>query len=539
MPGKRPAGAICLRNVVLVCLAVVVVLSGGAYAVRSTGLMDGLFGSGGSDLSVYVVRPVDMSITVTEDGELKPKNSVQIKCEVEGQSTILSVVEESTQVKKGDLLIELASDAIKERLQSEEIEQSKLESAFEAAEQDLKITLDENESTIRKCEIDRDVADLELQRYLKGDYQRSLMQAKIAIKQTEMDIVRKKDELEKKRALAEKGFVTATQLDQLVFELEKAEDQLQQNNLQLSILEEYELPKNEKQKRSQLEQAIEELERQKQRATSREKQTRAKVEEQRKILAMRRERVERLRTQYEKCKIYAPVDGVVQYPTEHDMWRGGGNRVAAGEKVYESQTLLVLPDTSQMVVETRIHEADRHKVGEGLPCLVTVPAVPDHAFTGKISRIARFADTANRWLNPELKEHTTEILLDETDAPISPGDSAEIKILIEELSNVLAVPVQCVFSRGSADYVFVRRGGGDAEHVEVALGRTSERMVEIVGGLSEGDHVLMHVGEELLATLPSPSTAGVASGTPDLPAAANKSAGIQAGAAQAGKTSGG
>ncbi|RMF73269.1 MAG: efflux RND transporter periplasmic adaptor subunit, partial [Planctomycetota bacterium] len=108
----------------------------------------------------------------------------------------------------------------------------------------------------------------------------------------------------------------------------------------------------------------------------------------------------------------------------------------------------------------------------------------------------------NRWLNPELKEHTTEILLDETDAPVSPGDSAEVEILIDHLTDVLAVPVQCVYSRGPKNFVF-RRDGRTAEPVEVELGASNESFVEIASGLKPGDEVLMSADERLLAKLPA------------------------------------
>jgi cobalt-zinc-cadmium efflux system membrane fusion protein len=465
--------------------------------------MPGVFGPAATDVNTYVVKEVPLSITLSEDGELKPKNSVEIKCELEGQSTILEIAEESSTVKKGDLLVELASDAIKERLDSEEIQLRKIESALEAAEEALKLTQKENESKIKKCEIAVMVADLELQRYLEGDFKRALKAAEINIKQTRMDIKRKEDDLTKNNDLFERGFVTASKIDQLKFELEKAQMTLEQNLLQKEILLKYEKPKNKAQKESDVEQTIQELDREKQRAESRKKQALAKIEEQRALKDMRTTRVQRLKTQYDKCNIYAPVDGIVQYPAG-DNWRGN-NRIAPGEKVYEGQTLVVLPDTSQMLVTTRIHEADRHQVREGLPCLIKVPAVPDRSFTGRISRIAQFAETANRWLNPDLKEHMTEVLLDETDAPISPGDSAEIKILIDEIDAALAVPVQCIYARGSKTYVFVQRGRS-AEYVEIKMGRSSTSMVEIVDGLKAGDRVLMHAGNELVSTLPAPTS---------------------------------
>ena len=472
-------------------------------ASRSSGTLGRVLGRAGSGNSVYVVKPVDLSITLTEDGELKPKNSVDVKCEVEGRATILWVVEESTRVKKGDRLVELADDEIEDRIRAKEMEFSRIRSGLEAATEELEITKSENASKHKKAKIDLEIARLELEKYMKGDFEKALLAVEIAIKQTELDITRIEEDLRKNQDLMERGFVMKSKVDLLEIALEKAEMTRDQNERSKKILLTYELTKNEKQKTSAVERAGEELDREKKRARSRERQAEAKLEEQQKLLAMCEDDLQRLKEQRDRCKIFAPVDGVVQYPSGGHGWRDE-NRIIPGERVYEGQTMVVLPDTSQMVVQTRIHEADRHNVTEGLECIVTVPAVPGRTFTGRVSKIARYADSANRWLNPELKEHTTEILLDETDADLSPGDSAEIKILIDNVTNTLAVPVQCVFSRGSRSFVFGKRGGG-FEPVEIELGRSSTTMIEVVKGLSTGDEVLMHAEEELLAMLPAPS----------------------------------
>jgi HlyD family secretion protein len=319
-----------------------------------------------------------------------------------------------------------------------------------------------------------------------------------------MDIKQKQDEYTKNEELHKKGFVTKTKLEELAFALEKARMTLEKNKLEQQILEAYERPKNEKQKAAAVDQSREELERERQRSESRQKQAEARVEEQKALLAMKETRYNRLKDQLAKCRIIAPNDGVVQYGGgDQGMFRfGGGNRIAAGEKVFEGQTLMSLPDTSQMIVTTRIHEADRHKVHEGLTCWVRVPAVPDKQFKGTISKIATFADSANRWLNPQLKEHSAEILLDETDAPVSPGDSAEIEIMIEQVPDVLAIPVQSVFSRGDQRFVFARRGIS-WEPVAVKLGRSNSQLIEVTDGLAAGDRVLMHATDDLLAKLPA------------------------------------
>jgi len=476
-------------------------------ASSGAGWLDSWFGRGGSEAASYVVEPITFEVSLTESGELEPRESVNVKCEVEGMSTILFLIPESTPVKKGDLLVELASDTLVDRLEAEEIELKKIQADYKAAQGDLEIQRDQNESDIKKAEIDLRVAKLELEKYVEGDFPQKKESVQLDIKQTEMDIKRKDDELTKNKGLLEKKFVTKAKIEQLDFELQKARMLQEKHKRSMEILLDYEEPKLKMQKTSDVERAGEELARVKSRGKSREEQALAKVQQYEGLLAMRTSRFERMKLQLKNCKLYAPSDGIVQYPGGEGRHFSENDRIAEGQKVREGQTLIALPDTSQMIVTTRVHEADRHLMSPGLPCIVRVPAVPGQTFTGRIKSIGRFADSANRWLNPELKEHTTEVLLDEFDAPLSPGDSAEVKILIDTVEGVLAVPVQCVFARGRSNFVFVKRGG-EYKPVEVKLGRSNATLVEVTDGIQAGDKVRMYADDALLASLPVADTPG-------------------------------
>jgi RND family efflux transporter MFP subunit len=370
----------------------------------------------------------------------------------------------------------------------------------------LTITRSENASALKRAQIQLEVAELELTRYMEGEYDKSRTSIEIAIQQAEMDLNQKQVELEKSRKLLEKQFISQSEVDELEDAVEKAKMTVRLHKLERDILQNYELPKNKMQRESDVEQAREELDREKQRAVSRERQAEARVSDQEQTLAIRSRRFERLRGQLDKCEIHAPVDGIVQYGeagNRHRWW--SGQRIAVGERVHEGQTVITLPDTRKMMVSTRIHEADRHMVSEGLVCNVRIPAVPGRAFTGKLRQIAQFADSEDRWLNPDLKEHEAEILLDETDEHVSPGDTAHVEILIEQAAEVLAIPVQCVFARGPKRYAFVQRGGS-AEPVEIKVDRSSTTLIEVTDGLAAGDRVLMAPDEQMLARLPGVGT---------------------------------
>ncbi len=490
---SRFGGAV--RWAALLCVAAVALVAAARFGWLPAG-----WGQAADQRSLYRVQPVNLSITLTESGEIKPRESINIKCEIEGQATIVKVIPESTRVKKGDLLVELASDALTERLEQEQIELQGVQSRRQRAVEELEIQRDLSVSDTAKAQIDLEIAQLDLEKYLDGDFEQKRASNNIDIQQAELDLDRKKEELDKNKDLLERGFVTSAKIKQLVFEVTKAEMTLNRANLAQTTLLEYEVRMERMRRDSTLQRAIEELDRVKRQADSRVKQAEADVQQLESTLAMREGRVRRLQEQLAKCKIYAPADGIIQYQT--DQWGRDETRIADGAKVYEGQTLLVLPDTTRMLVSTRIHEGDRHRVSEGTACVVRVPAVPGKTFIGRVSKIAKFADSANRWINPELKEHATEILLDETDAPLSPGDSAEIELLIETVQNVLAVPVQAVHARGRRSFLFVQ-SGVSTDPVEVTLGRSTTTAVEVLNGIQTGDRILLHADERMIAELPA------------------------------------
>lgn len=495
---RRPRRWWAIGAVVVVVVALVAWLA----ISRKAGMT--LIPAGANRAMFYTVKPVDLHITLTEDGELKPAHSIELKDEVEGQTTIRFIVAESTRVKKGDLLVELASDKLTERIDSAEFEIKNLQDSLDTARTELNIERERSASEIEKAETALMLARTDKEKYVKGDYPKAKKAIEISIEETKLRLDRKEEELNKNEDLAERGFVTKAKIDQIKLEKRTLELELQQHELSMKILEEYERPMMEKRLDSATAQAESARKSTIARMESQVKKAKDKVKQLEDQLAMKHDKLARLKDQLAKCKIVAPTDGIVQYPDSGWSFRGG-DQVTVGSQVYLGQTLVVLPDTSKMVVSTRVHEADRHKITEGMQCLVTVAAVPDQTFTGHVTKIARFADSANRWLNPDLKEHTTEIELDPTDAPLSPGDSAKVVIFIDHISGALAVPVQSVYVRGARSFVFVDQGGR-TKPVEVKVGAATDDMIQIVSGVAAGQRVHLNPDERLVAMLPAPDT---------------------------------
>jgi HlyD family secretion protein len=164
--------------------------------------------------------------------------------------------------------------------------------------------------------------------------------------------------------------------------------------------------------------------------------------------------------------------------------------------------MIDLPDPSVMQVEVKINESRMDKLEVDLPATIEVEGVPNERFTGKVTKIGVLADSQNRWLNPNLKEYTNEITLDQAHPDLKPGASAKVEILVTQLEDVLAVPVQSVFTKTGHSYVFVC-GADGPEYKEVKLGLASTEYVEIVEGLEPGDKVALVVTDDLERSLPA------------------------------------
>lgn len=72
----------------------------------------------------FAVRRGDLTISVTESGDIKAVKSTDVKCEVEGRTAIVNIVPEGTSitpedVRSGKVLVELDSSQLKESLRSD------------------------------------------------------------------------------------------------------------------------------------------------------------------------------------------------------------------------------------------------------------------------------------------------------------------------------------------------------------------------------------------------------------------------------------
>ncbi|MCH7995762.1 MAG: hypothetical protein IIB57_15145, partial [Planctomycetes bacterium] len=123
-------------------------------------------------MNQHLVGMRSFKVVLKEKGELKAAKSTDIKSRVEGRATIISLIDEGKAVQEGDLLVELASDQIDDRIQLDELKETNAITGYESAKTELDIQRDKNASDIRKGHLKIELKKLELDKYTKGDWKK-------------------------------------------------------------------------------------------------------------------------------------------------------------------------------------------------------------------------------------------------------------------------------------------------------------------------------------------------------------------------------
>jgi HlyD family secretion protein len=183
--------------------------------------------------------------------------------------------------------------------------------------------------------------------------------------------------------------------------------------------------------------------------------------------------------------IIAPIPGMIVYREEYR--NGERRKPRVGDTVWQNQPLLYLPDISTMVVHTYIREVDVHRVQVGTPTITRLDAFPEIRIAGKVSSIGVLAENRNR-KNDASKVFQISISLEYNADSLRPGMTARTAIKASLVENALCIPVPAVFIEEEIAYCY-KKYGGVFERVPVSIGSQNENLVEILSGLSDGDHV--------------------------------------------------
>ncbi|MBT3597552.1 MAG: HlyD family efflux transporter periplasmic adaptor subunit [Verrucomicrobia bacterium] len=452
-------------------------------------LLSSLGGGGGMSESFYVVKRGDFLVSVNAGGTLEAVNQEVIRNEVDGNSRVIYIIPEGTVVKEGELLVELDSAEAEEQLNQQKLSYEKAVQEVEAAKANLQIEQSQVQSQIDAAILSTNFAYIDYKKFVEGDKLQQLRNAEISIQTTEESLKIAQDRLFWSQRLFKEGFETKTKLEQDQLSVTNSLLSLEQSRTELTMLQNYDLPKLEEQYVSDLIEASNQLSRVILQSTNSLNKAISDLITQSNSLILNKERLDKETEQLDKSKIYAPIGGMVVYAKSRSRF-SSESMIEEGATVRKRQDLITLPDTSQMKVDIKVHESQVNKVKKGQTAFVVLDSMPDERFKGIVSKVAPLPDSASFFSDPNLKEYRTEILVTDPLPDLKPGVSARAEIVITNIANTLKVPIQSVTTVNSQQVVY-KSSIGDPERTPVQVGLFNTKFIQILKGVGEDDRILL------------------------------------------------
>jgi len=143
-----------------------------------------------------------------------------------------------------------------------------------------------------------------------------------------------------------------------------------------------------------------------------------------------------------------------------------------------------------MVVRVKIREAWIDKIRPEQVALITLDAYPNQTLTGTVYDVAFLASSQDRRMSrSELKVYETMVSIDGVHTEIRDGMNAEVEIIIDQLKDVICVPVQAIATVGGKKVCYVLKDDDEFEAREVEVGAFNNNFIEIKSGLIEGEKI--------------------------------------------------
>jgi HlyD family secretion protein len=225
--------------------------------------------------------------------------------------------------------------------------------------------------------------------------------------------------------------------------------------------------------------------------------------------------------QLSKTQYVAPYDGVITNLPVRE-----GETVVVGIQNAPGSTLMTIADLSVITAEVKVDETDIVNVKLGQEADVTIDAIPNKTFKGRVTEIGNNAIIRSTGVstsqttggNTEAKDFKVVVTLTNPPENLRPGLSTTAKITTATREKTINIPIQALTVRDESDLqdagkdkknvvqaagpkkerkevqgVFVISGQGrnrKAEFRTVEAGITGSTDIEILSGLKEGDEII-------------------------------------------------
>jgi HlyD family secretion protein len=447
----------------------------------------------GDALAAATAREGPFRVVVVETGTLQALRSVTYASSIQSnQAKIVALAPEGKLVDEGDLLILFDAAPFEEEIRRNQALLAQAQADLLKAGEDLKLQALQNTEELQAARLRVQETDLELKDVQQGKGRLKEDEAEAAVANAERELKDATGRLEDLRPLLDEGFITRTELERAQQERDRAAEELVLARRRRDALLSFGRPLELTQARSDVQSSKETL-RQLQSANSyRLAQKEAAISAARSRIDEASAKLDLARQQLQHCEVRATVPGIVVY--KEVFFGSERRRPQVGDQVWANQPLLILPDISKMVVETKVRETDIHKVEKNQKVGVRVDAYPDLRLTGAVTLVGTLAQEEKERRGAKFFGVTVQI--NESEPRLRPGMTARIEIEVEERARAVFIPLEAVFETDGRQVVYPATRNPRAR--EVVLGPSNADFVVVEKGLAPGERVLLRDPESVM-----------------------------------------
>jgi HlyD family secretion protein len=421
---------------------------------------------------------------------------VPLRPDVWTRYTVVEAVPHGTEVKKGDVLVRFDSEDIDERLAEDTIDQRLSELALMQAEEetprDEKLLKLAYESAKRTH--DQLVEDHKY--YLETDRPFAERIANYRFDSAKEDLASQEEELTQLKKMYEADEITE-ETEEIVlrrqeFEVSTAKLMMELQTANRDYTLQVSLPRNDIYYTTALEEA--KLAMEKAKTAMELGTTRGKYDLEKKRAARTRsvQANAKLLGDRSLMEIKSPTDGTVYYGRcVSGQWAEIGSMTAKlvpFSMIPPNSVLMTVVKQRPLYVMTSVGEKEIIEYKKGLEATITPIADDKLELTGKIAKIPHVPGGG--------KKFELQLDLSKGDLPewLVAGMSCSVKVTTYDKKDALLVPADMIQTDKDDEKIkyVMRLAGEDEEPVrrEVKLGKTKDKMVEVLSGLKAGDKIV-------------------------------------------------
>lgn len=195
--------------------------------------------------------------------------------------------------------------------------------------------------------------------------------------------------------------------------------------------------------------------------------------------------LKQLEEQLSYTTISSPIDGII---LSRDV--EVGDAVSSILVLGSTATLIMTEgDTSEVYVKGKVDESDIGKVYLGQPARIKVESFKDKTFNGKVTKISPMGVEKDNVTTFEVR-----VSINNPGGELKAAMTANAEIILEEHKNVLQIPEGAILydkDKKASVEVPDPRGKEGKSKLAVNIGISNGAKTEVLGGLKEGDQVVL------------------------------------------------